>query len=64
LVSSHVFAFLQVLQGGYGYNSVIKSSKKGKTVKKEKITETKFVAYSPAKFYFYYSSKSRKNVKG
>jgi hypothetical protein len=32
-------------------------------VKKEKITETKFVAYSPAKFYFYYSSKSRKMLR-
>ena len=56
---------------GWGYNKVVGAYKTGKKKKKiisyikyEKILKTKFVAYSPWNFSFYYSSKSRKNVKG
>ena len=58
-------------RGGWGYNKVAgfrrtgkKARNKVKYTKYEPIERTRFVAYSPWNFSFYYSSKSKKNVKG
>ena len=45
-----------------GIKKLIKVKKKN-LIKNEEIIKTKFVAYSVFNFDFYYSSKSRKNVK-